>query len=321
MCEVCNTTCQSVAGDIQTELFLDDPFNEYSNNIILYTDTATGLVSVRANIETYLWNINDTTGTISKIDTATGKEVGNYCTAIKNVAHGVQGLSEACHPDNKPSRTAIDDTGSIYISNFGEHSVYHQSVITKIAHYDVSKCTGINISQCLCVDRNNNGFIETSQDVENDGEIFTTSSDMEEFGDDWDKISTGFYHVCGIKTDGTLWCFGSNFYSALGDGTRIHRSTPVQIDTHTNWSEISVGQSFSCALRDNGTRWCWGYNKNGVLGNDSQETRTYNTPIQADTLTVWKYKYYLCHQLLYVKVYYQDDKLRIVLVLHVQHFL
>jgi hypothetical protein len=34
--------------------------------------------------------------------------------------------------------------------------------------------------------------------------------------------------ICGIKTDGTLWTWGWNSYGQIGDGTTVHRSSPVQ---------------------------------------------------------------------------------------------
>lgn len=39
-----------------------------------------------------------------------------------------------------------------------------------------------------------------------------------------------------IKTDGTLWSWGNNGFGALGDGTVISRSSPVQIGSLTTWS-------------------------------------------------------------------------------------
>ena len=40
---------------------------------------------------------------------------------------------------------------------------------------------------------------------------------------------------------GLLYGWGRNFNGQLGDGTRTHRSSPVQIGSLTNWSQISAG--------------------------------------------------------------------------------
>ena len=45
-----------------------------------------------------------------------------------------------------------------------------------------------------------------------------------------------------IKTDGTLWAWGANdisFGASLGDGTTVHKSSPVQIGALTNWKQVS----------------------------------------------------------------------------------
>jgi alpha-tubulin suppressor-like RCC1 family protein len=42
------------------------------------------------------------------------------------------------------------------------------------------------------------------------------------------EITVGEYHTCARKTDGTLWCWGSNSDLQLGDGTTVDRPSPVQ---------------------------------------------------------------------------------------------
>jgi alpha-tubulin suppressor-like RCC1 family protein len=46
---------------------------------------------------------------------------------------------------------------------------------------------------------------------------------------DWAAVSAGFFHTCGVKTDGTLWCWGENTYGQLGDGTATTSLVPVQV--------------------------------------------------------------------------------------------
>ena len=70
-----------------------------------------------------------------------------------------------------------------------------------------------------------------------------------------------------VFTEATLWMWGSNAAGQLGDGTFIHRSSPVQVGSLTNWADISSGHDHSLAIKTNGTLWSWGNNNNGQLGN------------------------------------------------------
>ena len=42
------------------------------------------------------------------------------------------------------------------------------------------------------------------------------------------QVTTGTYHSCALKDNGTVWCWGYNSYGNLGDGTTSQRGTPVQ---------------------------------------------------------------------------------------------
>ncbi len=66
---------------------------------------------------------------------------------------------------------------------------------------------------------------------------------------DWSKVSSGyFYFSHAIKTDGTLWAWGENS-GALGDGTGLARSTPVQIGTSV-WRKTSGGKYGAAGIVD-----------------------------------------------------------------------
>jgi alpha-tubulin suppressor-like RCC1 family protein len=54
----------------------------------------------------------------------------------------------------------------------------------------------------------------------------------------------GSSHSLARKTDGTLWSWGFNGQGRLGDGTIIHRSSPVQVPG-TQWNDVSGGMSFT----------------------------------------------------------------------------
>ena len=72
------------------------------------------------------------------------------------------------------------------------------------------------------------------------------------------KIAAGELHSLAIKTNGTLWVWGTNLYSQLGissSNTSDFRSSPVQIGTLTNWSQISTRYRHSLAVKTDGTLW------------------------------------------------------------------
>mgnify|MGYP002621977476 CR=1 FL=1 len=45
----------------------------------------------------------------------------------------------------------------------------------------------------------------------------------------WSSVSAGSGHTCGIRVDGTLYCWGYNATGQLGDGTQTPRLTPVLV--------------------------------------------------------------------------------------------
>lgn len=102
----------------------------------------------------------------------------------------------------------------------------------------------------------------------------------------WKTLITRADHSVGIKTDGTLWAWGSNTAGQLGDGTSYVRSVPVQIGTSANWKSVYVGNRHTLAIKTDGTLWAWGDNKYGQLGDGT--TISKNTPTQIGTATDWQ---------------------------------
>jgi alpha-tubulin suppressor-like RCC1 family protein len=83
------------------------------------------------------------------------------------------------------------------------------------------------------------------------------------------QVSAGSNYACAVKTDGTLWCWGDNTFSQLGDGTQVQRSTPVQVTSFGSGevASVSAGQLVhTCAVKVDGTAWCWGTNIAGNIG-------------------------------------------------------
>jgi alpha-tubulin suppressor-like RCC1 family protein len=81
-------------------------------------------------------------------------------------------------------------------------------------------------------------------------------------------VSLGSGHSAAIKTDGTLWLWGSGACGRLGDNSTVNRSSPVQtVSGGNNWRSVSLGNAHSAAIKTDGTLWLWGSGTFGLLGN------------------------------------------------------
>lgn len=106
-----------------------------------------------------------------------------------------------------------------------------------------------------------------------------------------DNISLNGVNVFAIKTDGTLWVWGSNFPSGsagLGTYAELGYFTPRQVGTDTNWAKVTAGFGFTIAVKTDGTLWAWGENQRGVLGTGNLDNAyKTNIPIQVGTDNDW----------------------------------
>lgn len=94
-------------------------------------------------------------------------------------------------------------------------------------------------------------------------------------------VSCGTSHAAAIKTDGTVWTWGTNSDGRLGNGTLTQSRIPVQV--LDNAVAVSCGTSHTAAIKNDGSLWMWGDNSNGQLGNGGVGNTTkdiYKNPIQ-----------------------------------------
>ena len=64
----------------------------------------------------------------------------------------------------------------------------------------------------------------------------------------WAQVANGFYASIAVKTDGTLWSWGSNTYGQLGLSDTTSRSSPVQAGALTTWLKVASGTYNTIAL-------------------------------------------------------------------------
>ncbi|NBT26834.1 MAG: hypothetical protein EBT09_09835, partial [Actinobacteria bacterium] len=94
-------------------------------------------------------------------------------------------------------------------------------------------------------------------------------------GDVYRSLAAGSEHTCGLARDGTAYCWGSNWFGQLGDGTSAYgdvqrhsadRLVPVAVNGGRAYTALALGGTHTCALTRDGTAYCWGFNGNGQLG-------------------------------------------------------
>lgn len=88
------------------------------------------------------------------------------------------------------------------------------------------------------------------------------------------KISTGKDHGAGIRSDGTLWLWGDNFYGQLATGDVLERSSATQLSGSNTWVDVTCGYSHTLAVRDDGTLWGWGSHNRWQLASVPQYSWT-----------------------------------------------
>jgi alpha-tubulin suppressor-like RCC1 family protein len=103
-------------------------------------------------------------------------------------------------------------------------------------------------------------------------------------------IALGNQHSCAVIVGGGAKCWGSNVYGQLGDGTRIDRTTPVDVlGLSSGVASIAAGgdnaysYGHSCAVTEVGGVKCWGSNEYGQLGDGT--TLDQLTPVEVNGLT------------------------------------
>jgi len=80
------------------------------------------------------------------------------------------------------------------------------------------------------------------------------------------QIAGGFMHHCALTVSGSVFCWGSNDFGALGNGTAEQSPVPVEVSQlEEPVTDVIAGAAFGCAATASGRAKCWGIP--GVAGN------------------------------------------------------
>ena len=115
---------------------------------------------------------------------------------------------------------------------------------------------------------------------------------------DWVQVSCGLNMTAAIKANGSLWMWGSDFYSNLGDSypggsTAFDRSSPIQVSVADQslfgWKQVSCSRDSTLAIDGDGALYSWGRGAYYTLGYGSLNNRTVPELVATKyTNTNWK---------------------------------
>ncbi len=84
------------------------------------------------------------------------------------------------------------------------------------------------------------------------------------------QISDQVQSSCARLADGTVRCWGYNYYGELGNASTASSAYPVQVQNDAGnlggVVEIASGWIHACARDSSSGIWCWGYDGSGQLG-------------------------------------------------------
>ena len=191
-----------------------------------------------------VWATNYLYGWVVRIDSQTGKQTSRFDSSlqfINGLPTGAPPPNEYCNfssTGNCPGRVTVDTNGDVWIINraFGKQGT-------------LSKFSG-NLAHCI--DRNNNGVIDTSFDANNDGQISVVAGAGEYFGQNDECILTTIKigpvnsYPRGVAVDkrGKIWA-GTH---QDGKVYRINPNEPVFIEatvtTGGNPYSLATGKDY-----------------------------------------------------------------------------
>ncbi len=268
----------------------EQPFGagQASGGVIENPDGSLSLGSTHVATD-FAWPSNDVEGTISRIDTIRNVEVGRYPTVLFRPGGNpadpgspppVAEWNSGC---NRPSRTTVDLQGNAYVANRAhqEGCAVQQGSVTKIGFFDEALCA-LSLELCACRDRNGNGTIETSRDLNGDGRIALTPLGEEYLAYDDECLlwtvpigaSNSIARAMAIDADGYVWVGdwqGRAFFKLdPADGRQVNPSDPA-LPPPAGGVSVS-GQPYGAVIDSRGTLWYVNTYDTGTI--QSLDTRT-----------------------------------------------
>ena len=87
------------------------------------------------------------------------------------------------------------------------------------------------------------------------------------------RLTAGDAHFCAVVTPGHVYCWGSNRYGQVGNGSVTDATMPVAVTGPRHVVDITGGASHTLALGSDGIVWGWGRNDHAQLGDGTETDR------------------------------------------------
>lgn len=98
------------------------------------------------------------------------------------------------------------------------------------------------------------------------------------------EVSAGLAHSCANLALGGTYCWGSNMYGQIGDGTTTSRLSPTVVSGFSNdVTSVSAGGYQTCVALKSGSIKCSGWNYQGSLGDAGSQNALQPVPVDALT--------------------------------------
>ncbi len=235
--------------------------------------------AIRKDETLWIWG-QGSTGQLGTNDTA------NRSTPVTTFAGGNDWKQVACGPSHA---AAIKTDGSLWTWGSGGYGILgnnqtgnRSTPVTTFAggnNWKQVACKGFNVS-AIKTDgtlwvwgQGSNGQLGNNATTNRQTPVTTFAG-----GNDWKQVACGLYCTAAIKTDGSLWIWGSGINAQLGNNDTSIRSTPVTTFAGgNNWKQVDCGVYFTAAIKTDGSLWAWGSGSNGTLGNNANTNRS--TPV------------------------------------------
>ncbi len=141
-------------------------------------------------------------------------------------------------------------------------------------------CAIMDNGSLYCWGANNHGQIGDGSDTSWDEHRYVPTAVLLPSASTAVAVSAGQQHTCAIVDNGSVYCWGNNFYGQLGDGSTLNdNSTPSLVLLTSSAIMVSSANDHTCALLENQSVYCWGNNPQGQFGDGTTISSTTPTPM------------------------------------------